>query len=598
MLLGPLLPYEFLRTARQPRQVLLRCLYGLALCLLLGISVGAGSGREMARFAESFALRFLFMQLCAVVLLTPAYAAGVIAQEKDRKTLDFLLAADLTSREILLGKLTARLAHLGLLLLTGLPILSLTQFWGGVDPNLILAGFAVSGLTLLSLAGLSALNSVYARKPWDAIVLSYVEVAAYYGLSSLGRQLLALPQAKLVLFGGSHAITVADLVNVIHAGDVLAALSNLQAAVDEGKYLADLLPGLLVNYALFHGVTAAVCLTWAAARLRPVAVKQDYSPRRAVRFFRLRPALGESPMLWKEAFVETGFRFGNATRLLLVILGLASFLPAGLILGDWLAELSRTGKLPALTTGEVRRLNHWVRMVGTTVACLMLLGVALRAATSLSGERDRHTLDSLLASPLEGSAIVFGKWLGSLLCVRWGWLWLGLIWALGIATGSLHVLAVPLLLVSWFVHADVAACLGLWFSLVSRTTLRATLGTLLAVLGLWVGHGVLLGMCCLPLLLLGLPAPLTLGILAFCNEDFPPPFEEAFPLGLLMLFGLLYWVIFARDVMASVSTRLKGSFSRAPGPRLTVTYTAPEPPRRRNAILISEERPDDERPAG
>jgi hypothetical protein len=99
-------------------------------------------------------------------------------------------------------------------------------------------------------------------------------------------------------------------------------------------------------------------------------------------------------------------------------------------------------------------------------------------------------------------------------------------------------------------------------------------------------------------LLLGLPAPLTLGILAFCNEDFPPPFEEAFPLGLLMLFGLLYWVIFARDVMASVSTRLKGSFSRAPGPRLTVTYTAPEPPRRRNAILISEERPDDERPAG
>jgi len=46
-----------------------------------------------------------------------------IAEEKERKTLDFLLASDLRSREIVLGKLASRLAYLTLVLLTGLPLL-------------------------------------------------------------------------------------------------------------------------------------------------------------------------------------------------------------------------------------------------------------------------------------------------------------------------------------------------------------------------------------------------------------------------------------------------------------------------------------------
>ena len=62
------------------------------------------------------------------------------------------------------------------------------------------------------------------------------------------------------------------------------------------------------------------------------------------------------------------------------------------------------------------------------VACLMLLSVAVRAAGSVSGERDRQTLDSLLTSPLEVTEILWGKWVGAILSPRWIWCWLGLIW--------------------------------------------------------------------------------------------------------------------------------------------------------------------------
>src|SRR5262249_5266103 len=98
----------------------------------------------MAEFAERFFNVFMVLQFSLVMLLTPVYAASSIAEEKDRKTLEYLLATDLRNREIVLGKLLSRLAILTLTVLTGLPVLSVVQFLGGVDPDLLLAGFVAT----------------------------------------------------------------------------------------------------------------------------------------------------------------------------------------------------------------------------------------------------------------------------------------------------------------------------------------------------------------------------------------------------------------------------------------------------------------------
>src|SRR5262249_15127893 len=123
-------------------------------------------------------------------------------------------------------------------------------------------------------------------------------------------------------------------------------------------------------------------------------------------------------------------------------------------------------------------MNVWVRIAGTAVAFILLLAVAVRAATSITNERDRQTWESLLTSPLDSNSILFAKWLGSLLTVRWGWLWLGLIWFLGIITTGLHVLALPLVLGAWFVYAAFLAALGMWYSTTCRTSLQSTISTL------------------------------------------------------------------------------------------------------------------------
>ncbi|HXG12183.1 MAG TPA: ABC transporter permease subunit, partial [Gemmataceae bacterium] len=400
----------------------------------------------------------------------PACVAGAVAEEKERKTLDYLLTSDLQPLEIVLGKLASRLAYLALLVLTGLPVLGLLQFLGGVDPQLVLAGFAATALTMFSLAGLGILNSVLAAKPRTAILLTYAEAILYLA-ASMALHLLAWGKVPLL--------------DWLHAGNIILALRSLRSAAATGAGPTAVLPTLLRDYALFHGAVTVLCLLTATAVLR--AWSRWQASRRSRRSFRItfmprrRPRVGRQPMVWKELYTEPMFRFGRITMAVvgallygLVLLGAFGFLCL-FMLGSARGDLAET-------------MNAGVRCIGTPLACLMLLGVALHAASSISAERERQTFDSLLSSPLSNEAILRAKWIGSIASVRrLGW-YLGAIGVVGVFTGGLFPLAVPLLLIAWLIYASFLASLGLTFSLFCCSTTRATVWTLVTIVGLTGGH--------------------------------------------------------------------------------------------------------------
>src|SRR5262249_61815504 len=93
------------------------------------------------------------------------------------------------------------------------------------------------------------------------------------------------------------------------------------------------------------------------------------------------------------------------------------------------------------------------RIAGACVGTLLLIGVAVRAAGSITGERDRQTLDSLLTSPLDSNDILTGKWLGSMLSMRRGWIWLGGIYFLALWCGGVQFICVFLGVGAWRVVA-------------------------------------------------------------------------------------------------------------------------------------------------
>src|SRR6266481_6027370 len=127
-LLGPVLFYDLVCLARRRRYFVLRTLVPLVLLYLLWTtfrnvarSDRIPSRQDLTEQAGVFFNLFMSAQFLLAVLFTPAYTAGAIAEDKDRRRIDFLFATDLENQEIVFGKLLARVANLLCLLLAGLP---------------------------------------------------------------------------------------------------------------------------------------------------------------------------------------------------------------------------------------------------------------------------------------------------------------------------------------------------------------------------------------------------------------------------------------------------------------------------------------------
>lgn len=606
-LFGPVLFYELVRVARRRRYFLLRGLYAFALAgvflwlYLIWVFDRGGSeqlsAREMAVMSEAFFSGFMLVQFLVVTLLVPAVTGGAIAEEKERKTLEFLLATDLRSREIVLGKLVARLANVTLVVLVGLPILSFLQFFGGIPPDLLLAGFAALGLTVLSLTCLSLLLSVLLKRPRDAILLSYLTVAAYLGLGSLALVLVETTQLALVpVWFGDKPPLLGEVAWWVNAGNIFALAYRAATEVMGNQSLSAVLPGLLGEYFVFHILVALLCGTLAVVRLRAVALRQE-RPRQVVEklpLWRRRP-LGDRPMLWKELHVEGGVRFGWIGKVVIASLVLASFLPYLYLLSEvawetfgryWSdtdtvngAQLAYRSVVRARPWEWIQHeVNAWARAVTCGVTLLMLIGVSVRAAGGLYAERSRQSLDSLLTTPLESTTILSAKWVGAILCVRWGWLWLAAIWAMALAVGALNVLAVPLMTLSWLVYAAGCSAIGLWFSLVCRTALRATLWTLSMLFMLTAGQWILSSLFLyLPLAIvdaesvfedlarwqLGITLPAAVMVFGFRGSDFNDNYEFVI-FFVAAILGLIVWAFATYALWRRTLTRFRKDTCRFP----------------------------------
>jgi ABC-type transport system involved in multi-copper enzyme maturation permease subunit len=495
-LFGPVLFYDLVRTARRSRAFLLRSVYAASLLVMLffcysdwfggsilfqtDVFFGANTlpPGEVARFAEDFFTNFLLVQLGMVFLLTPAYTATAIAEEKERRTLDFLLATDLRSREIVLGKLISRLAHLSLFVLSGLPILGFLQLLGGIDPNLLLVGFAGTALTMLSLASLGIFNSAYCDRPPTAIFFTYLQAGLFF--------LFSFPMPGL------------------RYGNPVAAWHELMHAAALGS-LANAASSVLGRYAAVHGFIAVLCCVWAAVKVRawgrvlpsrtpePLVLKVTYRDRSSRKDQTLiwrelplwprprRLPIKGHPLLWKELHLASGLRLGDAGKALVVFTLLINICFFGISLV--MIALVRFAGHHAVN----QSVNIWVRCYGTAVGTLLLAWIAVRAAGTFTGEREHQTLDVLLTTPQSDAAILWAKGWGSIYGVRGGWWWLGVIWMVGVLFSGLSPFCVAPLAGCWLAHATLIAGIGVWFSLASRTTLRATLYTLLTIAAWYAG---------------------------------------------------------------------------------------------------------------
>jgi ABC-2 type transporter len=180
---GPVFAYEWLLATRRWQLYAVRA--GFVLVILAGMyftlraepgAAGAGttiSRNELARYGRTFFLTIVSIELAIVLLVAPAVTAGAICVDKARGTLDHMLVTDLSSAEIVLGKLGVRLVPVLGLVACVLPLMAISALLGGIDPSGVFGSFlAAIGCAALGCTLALAL-SVWGRKPQDIIVLSY-----------------------------------------------------------------------------------------------------------------------------------------------------------------------------------------------------------------------------------------------------------------------------------------------------------------------------------------------------------------------------------------------------------------------------------------
>ena len=528
---GPVFTYEITRLGRRRLTFILRLLYVLAILALLALmyfswleDIGYfrrnGPDRipteRLSNFATKFFYAFVGVQYAVVILLTPAYVAGTVADEKERKTLEFLLATDLRNREIIFGKVAARVTNLLMYVLAGLPVIAFMQLFGGIDPDQLLAATAATVITVIGLSALSVAFSVAMRRPRDAIALTYLAIIVYIAGSALLAFYVFATQMYVARMGAApieflgfqiDTLEALDAVKVatdwLAAGNVLYAVPSLLNPFAGGATAAAVGTALF-RYAVFWGLATALFLGYAVWRLRAVALYQSYgAPKqatrgRAARAAKARPAVGDDPMFWKEVFVEGGVKGGCMGWFLsLAIVGLVFMFP---LLFVYMFFIDPPG---AAWTGHGRQweefteaMNVWCRVATGILGFLLMMAAAVRGAGVVSGERDRDTWVSLMSTPLTAWEMLRAKWLGCVLGLRRGYFMLLLVWALTLAVGAVDPPMILATILYTAVYVSAFAWIGMWYSITSRTTLIATVWAIMTALFLAGGFWAFVGLCC------------------------------------------------------------------------------------------------------
>jgi len=489
MLPGPVLPFELIALARRKRYFLLRFAYGLLLLWIVWANYpgepefdapggGTRSIREVADIGRWIFSSVATAQSGAVLLLTPALVAGVIADEKQRKTLHYLLASCLSSAEIVLGKLGSRLISGAVYLFLSLPVLAMLGFLGGVDPNDVVLLFLGSGSTMFLLAGFSMAVSIQSRRPREAVSTAYLAELVWLFGPTLIKHLVPW-----------SLINSASLVEVVRdANDWVGATSPFFLIFDSAMMFRT--PGQWYD-AVFRMIWIQLLFgtfftAMAIVRLRPAYRADDGGPRRfslaalgGKRRLLPRPKCGNDPILWKELFVAKRGWLAKAFTLVLAV-GLTA------VIGYWtidfavaaLDEILRDGYLASVGGPAHQNLNFFVRSVSTFLLICWEIGVAALAAGALSVEREEDTWVSLIATPLTPFQIVRAKFLGTL----WGTWGIALLWLLptltGLVCGAVHPVGFLSGVVVTATYVAFACALGLFYSLRARTSTRALTATI------------------------------------------------------------------------------------------------------------------------
>jgi ABC-type transport system involved in multi-copper enzyme maturation permease subunit len=460
--MGPLVFLECRRSVARGWLILVRTLVAfLLLIVLVGILGWCDLSRETnPNFQPAGTLRVAIATLDIMLLITalvmaPALMAGSLAGEKERGSLGLLLTTRVNAFEIVLGRLSGKLSQVLMMVLAAVPALVLLTALCAYPLMSAVMLLALPLAVAFGAAGISAAASSTSRRGRDALILVYLLLVVITVLPAL--------------------VPVGTMLTLVSPLNPFSAIVPLASDNDPRQ------ASISVVVWLVFGVIGITIASW---RLRPACLQQVAGETRRGRKGKRRlvvPPVGDRPMLWKELFIDRVGSLGRVGRwigllIVLLLIGAGCTMAVLFVMGaDFWVDKGMSGWLG--------RLGAIIIRTQIPLLCLIQWAVGLRAAVTISSERERGSWDGLLTSPLEGGEIVWGKLWGSLFALRW--LFLATLWAWSITwiCGMTRWNDLLTLLAHCLVVGAFMAAIGVRSSLSSATATRSmtvTIGTWLA----------------------------------------------------------------------------------------------------------------------
>ncbi|HEV3204157.1 MAG TPA: ABC transporter permease [Gemmataceae bacterium] len=409
-MLGPIFAREFLTLPRRARHYVVRTAYPGMLWVLgltawqvaVGWTETATLG-ENARFGLLLFKIFTEVQLALLFFFGALSAASAVCQEKDRRTFVLLLLTDLSSYEIVLGKLLGSLLQFGFLILGMVPVLALVMLLGGTAPEQIGQAALVLAATALAAGSAGTLVALWRDKTFQTLALTVLFLVLYL---CLVWGLPALPDFIGLIPGMSDSHFHWDLYEVQKWLDPLSALRSILEPASPAE-------GNIAPAYGFAGVMILVSVIlngWGILRLRvwnpsgePIMHRERPEEEEEKDRAKAHAAPGKAravwanPILWREIRTRAYGRRPILVKLAYaLVLGLVCYYAFSQL------ELQKNRAAFAAAVGLV------------PVSILSFLLISTQAVTSITSERDGGALDLLLVTDLTPKEFIFGKLLGIL----------------------------------------------------------------------------------------------------------------------------------------------------------------------------------------
>ena len=139
---------------------------------------GGASAMASSVIGQSIFAAILLLMTLQVVFLAPSSAAGAISLEREKQTLELLIATPISSVAIVVGKLLSTLVYVFLLIAASIPLMAVVFVYGGVAPEDVLRGYIVLLVTALGLGSFGLFCSSLVKRTTAATAVTIFGVLA------------------------------------------------------------------------------------------------------------------------------------------------------------------------------------------------------------------------------------------------------------------------------------------------------------------------------------------------------------------------------------------------------------------------------------